>query len=75
MFMLCEGNRSVTDICLAVGFGSLGTFSRTFQHIVGQSPLAYRRSSNPIKGTIPTCFSMAWARPSSFGEEKSPANG
>jgi len=30
MFLLRETKRSVTDICLDVGFGSLGTFSRTF---------------------------------------------
>ncbi len=68
MFLLREGERSVTDICLAVGFTSLGTFSRTFREIVGQSPLAYRRSSAAVKGAVPTCFTMAWMRPSSFGE-------
>src|SRR5260370_22961054 len=35
MFLLRETQRSVTGICLAVGFGSLGTFSRTFAEIVG----------------------------------------
>jgi len=68
MFLLRETDRSVTDICLDVGFTSLGTFSRTFREIVGQSPLAYRRSSAPVPGAVPTCFTMAWARPSSFGE-------
>ena len=68
MFLLREGDRSVTDICLDVGFNSLGTFSRTFREIVGQSPLAFRRSRAPVSGAVPTCFTMAWARPSSFGE-------
>src|SRR5712672_1015330 len=68
MFLLRESDRSVTDICFDVGFNSLGTFSRTFREIVGQSPLAYRRSSAPVSGAVPTCFTMAWARPSSFGE-------
>src|SRR4029077_16547045 len=68
MFLLRESDRSVTDICFDVGFNSLGTFSRTFREIVGQSPLAYRRSSAPVRGAVPTCFTMAWARPSSFGE-------
>jgi len=36
MFLLRETDRSVTDICLDVGFNSLGTFSRTFRQIVGQ---------------------------------------
>ena len=42
MFLLRETDRSVTEICLDVGFTSLGTFSRTFRDIVGESPSAYR---------------------------------
>ena len=38
MFLLRETDRSATDICFAVGFGSPGTFSRTFRDIVGRSP-------------------------------------
>jgi len=73
MWLLRETDRSVTDICLDVGFNSLGTFSRTFRDIVGTSPLAYRRSNTPAGGAVPTsfapsCFIMAWSRPSSFGE-------
>jgi transcriptional regulator GlxA family with amidase domain len=72
MWLLRETARSVTDICLDVGFNSLGTFSRTFRDIVGISPIAYRRSSAPAAGAVPaftpSCFIMAWARPSSFGE-------
>jgi AraC-like DNA-binding protein len=66
MFLLCETERSVTDICFDVGFTSLGTFSRTFREIVGKTPTAYRKSTTVI--AVPTCFTMAWARPSSFGE-------
>ncbi|HET9111659.1 MAG TPA: helix-turn-helix transcriptional regulator [Ktedonobacterales bacterium] len=36
-------NRPVTDICLAVGFESLGSFSALFRRRVGVSPAAYRR--------------------------------
>ena len=68
MFLLRESERNVTDVCLDVGFGSLGTFSRTFREIVGQSPLAYRKSQARVGGAVPTCFTMAWTRPSSFGE-------
>jgi AraC-like DNA-binding protein len=68
MFLLRESDRSVTDICFAVGFSSLGTFSRTFRDIVGKAPIAYRKSSEPVGGAVPTCFTMAWMRPSSFGE-------
>src|SRR5213595_3147486 len=38
MFLLRETDRSITDICLDVGFNSLGTFSRTFSEIVGETP-------------------------------------
>jgi len=68
MWLLRETDRSVTDICLDVGFNSLGTFSRTFRDIVGIAPVAYRRGNSPAPGAVPTCFTMAWARPSSFGE-------
>jgi transcriptional regulator GlxA family with amidase domain len=66
MFLLRETERSVTDICLDVGFGSLGTFSRTFHDIVGESPTEYRQRA--VVKAVPTCFTMAWTRPSSFGE-------
>jgi AraC-like DNA-binding protein len=68
MFLLRATDRSVTDICLDVGFNSLGTFSRSFLEIVGEGPTAYR-ARGPIK-PVPTCFAMAWTRPSSFGEAK-----
>ena len=66
MFLLRATTRSVTDICLDVGFTSLGTFSRTFREIVGESPSAYR--GRGVARAVPTCFTMAWSRPSSFGE-------
>src|SRR5262249_44986758 len=69
MFLLRETERSVTDICLDVGFTSLGSFSRTFRAIVGLAPSAYRCASDPVRG-VPTCFTMAWMRPSSFGEAR-----
>lgn len=68
MFLLRETPRSVTDICLDVGFGSLGTFSRTFSDIVGDTPTEYR--DRKLVFAVPTCFSMSWTRPSSFGEAR-----
>jgi AraC-like DNA-binding protein len=68
MFMLRESDRRVTDVCLDAGFTSLGTFSRTFRDIVGVSPTEYRAREDAIQA--PTCFVMAWTRPSSFGEAK-----
>lgn len=65
MFLLRETERSVTDICLDVGFTSLGTFTRTFREIVGEPATAYRRG-NGVR-PVSTCFVMSWTRPSSFG--------
>ena len=61
MFLLRETDRSVTDICLDVGFSSLGTFSRTFREIVGEAPSAYREGQGPM--VAPNCFQMMAMRP------------
>jgi transcriptional regulator GlxA family with amidase domain len=63
MFLLRSTDRSVTDVCMDVGFSSLGTFSRVFRDIVGEPPSVYRRRG-PVP-PVPTCFAMAWMRPSS----------
>ena len=70
MYLLRGTDLDVTDICFDVGFGSLGTFSRTFRDIVGETPSAHRRRG-PV-APVPTCFAMAWMRPSSFGEARKP---
>lgn len=67
MAALRETDLSVTDICFTVGFSSLGTFSRTFKEIVGESPAAFRRRTAG-RDAVPTCFVKSWTRPSSFGE-------
>ncbi len=68
MYLLRATNRNVTEICLDVGFTSLGTFSRSFRDIVGEAPTTYRERG-PIVA-VPNCFAMAWTRPSSFGEAR-----
>jgi AraC-like DNA-binding protein len=76
MFLLRETDRRVTDICFDVGFSSLGTFSRTFREIIGETPTTYRAGHGPM--VAPNCVQM-WAmrprtaapatpRSSSFGE-------
>ena len=76
MFLLRETDRSVTEISIDVGFRSLGTFSRTFRDIVGETPSGYRKGHGPI--VAPHCVQLAAMRPrfaaserpqsSSFGE-------
>ncbi len=61
MFLLRETDRSITHICLDVGFTSLGTFSRTFRDIVGETPSAYRAGHGPM--VAPGCIQMAATRP------------
>jgi AraC-like DNA-binding protein len=61
MFLLRETDRSVTDICLDVGFTSLGTFSRTFRDIVGETPSKYRLGHDPM--FAPNCVQMMAMRP------------
>ena len=62
MFLLRSTDRTVTDVCMAVGFSSLGTFSRVFADVVGEPPSVYRRRG-PL-APVPTCFGMRWLRPS-----------
>src|SRR4029077_13241897 len=57
MFLLRESDRSITDICLDVGFMSVGTFTRTFREIVGETPSDYRASNGPVMA--PNCIWMA----------------
>lgn len=66
MALLRDTDGSVTDICMEVGFTSLGSFSRTFSALVGRSPSEYRATTPPT--SVPTCFVKSWSRPSSFGE-------
>jgi AraC-like DNA-binding protein len=46
-WMLRESTESVTDICFAVGFGSLGRFHAAFRSAFGLTPTAYRARTDP----------------------------
>ena len=65
MELLRETDRSVTEVCFDVGWGSLGTFSRTFTEIVGESPTSYRErfAGEGAALRVPACWAMAWLRP------------
>ncbi len=41
--LLADGALSVTDVCMRVGFSSLGTFSDLFARRVGEAPSRYQR--------------------------------
>jgi len=41
--LLLNSDVSITDICLEVGYASLGSFSKTFSSLVGLSPYEFRR--------------------------------
>ena len=45
----------VTEICDAIGFQSLGSFSAVFRRLTGETPVAYR-TARRRSAPIPTCF-------------------
>jgi len=67
--LLALGDHSVTDICMEVGFSSLGSFSALFARRIGTAPSVYRRrvrSLITVPGTlppqlIPGCLSLMGA--------------
>src|SRR5437763_2172034 len=71
--LLRTTDRSVSDVCLAVGLTSVGSFSTSFGRTFGLSPTAYRAAHPPASGRvrIPTCVLQAYTRPrsSAFGED------
>jgi AraC-like DNA-binding protein len=73
MFLLRETERSVTDICMDVGFSSLGTFSRTFTGIVGETPSDYRLGHDPM--FAPNCVQMMAMRPLGSANATNPSGG
>lgn len=55
--LLRNANLTVTEICLLVGFASLGSFSTRFLQLVGESPTAYRnRWAGRGAPHIPGCY-------------------
>jgi AraC-like DNA-binding protein len=65
--LLRSTDRTVADICLAVGLTSVGSFTTTFRRTFGLSPTAYRAAHPPAseRVRIPTCVLQAYARPQS----------
>jgi AraC-like DNA-binding protein len=67
--LLALGDCSVTDICMEVGFSSLGSFSALFARRTGTAPSVYRRRVRSMMATpgtlppelIPGCLSLMGA--------------
>lgn len=60
--LLRAANLTVTEICLLVGFTSLGTFSTRFKGQVGMTPTEFRRAAATAPpAPIPGCFVLFWA--------------
>lgn len=50
-------NVTVTEVCMLVGFSSLGSFSSRFAQLVGESPTAYRDRWAAQGGPrVPGCY-------------------
>ncbi len=61
--LLRSGDLSVTEVCLAVGCTSLGSFSARFTELVGQTPTAYRAGDHAALVTVPGCVAKQVTRP------------
>lgn len=63
--LLLASELSVTDICMAVGFSSLGSFSALFSERFGRSPSEYREALTGREAeAAPHCMTLmnaAWA--------------
>ena len=63
MSLLRNGPMSVTQVCMAVGCTSLGSFSSRFTELVGETPSAYRaRPHEELRG-VPGCIAKQVTRP------------
>lgn len=71
--LLAAGGLSVTDVCMEVGFSSLGSFSNLFTRRVGETPSSFRRRARSmvqVAGTLPRelfpgCLSLMTRLPAS----------
>ncbi|HEX6396736.1 MAG TPA: helix-turn-helix transcriptional regulator [Steroidobacteraceae bacterium] len=64
--LLRDTEMSVTEIAFHTGWGSLGTFGRTFRDVTGENPAALRtqeRADSRDRGRVPNCILAAAKRP------------
>jgi len=67
--LLRATNLTVTEVCHAVGFTSLGSFSSRFRAVVGESPSDFQRRYAAGAPHIPGCFVFMWG----LAEKRDPA--
>jgi transcriptional regulator GlxA family with amidase domain len=65
--LLRRGDLSVTDVCFAVGWSSLGSFSARFTELIGESPSAYRARDHDELRIVSPCQMMVLTRPRKTG--------
>jgi len=69
--LLRATNLTVTEVCFAVGYSSLGSFSSRFSELVGETPSAFqRRYAKDGAPRIPGCFVFMWG----LAERKAPSD-
>jgi len=61
--LLRRGDLSVTEVCMAVGCSSLGSFSARFTEVVGETPTAYRARDHGALAGVPGCIARDLTRP------------
>jgi AraC-like DNA-binding protein len=61
--LLRRGDMSVTEVCVAVGCSSLGSFSARFTQLVGVTPTAYRALDHDALASVPGCVAKDLTRP------------
>jgi transcriptional regulator GlxA family with amidase domain len=62
--LLRRGDLSVSEVCVAVGCSSLGSFSARFTELVGETPTAYRVRNHEGLYSVPGCIAKDLTRPS-----------
>jgi AraC-like DNA-binding protein len=67
--LLRRGDMSVTEVCMAVGCTSLGSFSARFTELVGETPTAYRARDHSGLASVPGCIAKDITRPSRKTEQ------
>jgi len=62
--LLRHSDRSVSEVCHAVGLRSVGSFTTSFGRAFGLPPAAYRAAHGPAsEPRVPTCVLQAYGRP------------